>query len=134
MVSSPTFGEGEDACTEEEQWYGTKYRKIECVEGTWNEWKSLEHDKYPELQLPEVNDMIATDFELLEAAADEKTYPTDQPLCIHQDDNVELWYKPDNVFSMPKVNMMYSFTSGHGAFSAAHQYRKVIPVLCCVFL
>ena len=118
LVSSPTFGEGEDPCTEEEQWYTTKYRKIECDEGTWNDWKSLKYNKYPKLQLPEVNDMIATDFELLEAASDEKTYPKDQPLCIHQDDNVRLWYKPDNIFEMPKVNIMYSFASGHGVFSA----------------
>jgi insulysin len=138
MISSPTFGEGKNPCTEEEKWYGTRYCKVQCDEGSWNEWRSVKHDKYPELRLPEINDMIATNFDLIEAVSDKETYPKDQPLCIHQDDNVCLWYKPDNIFNMPKVNIMYSFTSGHGIFTAddvvaAHLFAEIVHEKCNEF-
>lgn len=137
MVSSPTFEEGE-MCSEEEKWYGTKYRNLDCDGETWGKWKAVRHGDYPELQLPEVNDMIATNFELLEAASDETKYPKDQPQCVHQDDNVCLWYKPDNVFKMPKVNIMYNFTSGQGFFSpdsvvAAHLFAELVQDQCNEF-
>jgi insulysin len=92
-----------------------------------NTWKSISHTSYPELQLPKVNDMIATDFTLLNqvvvgvvGVGDESesvSFPTDQPQCIHNDQNITIWYKPDNVFNMPKVNIMIRLTSGQGSFS-----------------
>ncbi|KAG7370665.1 secreted/periplasmic Zn-dependent peptidase, insulinase-like protein [Nitzschia inconspicua] len=137
MVSSPTFGEG-DNCVEEEKWYGTKYCNMDCDEETWNKWKAVSHEDYQELQLPEINDMIATNFDLLEGKSDETKYPKDQPQCIHQDNNICLWYKPDNVFDMPKVNIMYSFKSGRGPFSpdamvSAHLFAELVQEQCNEF-
>jgi len=137
---------------EEEPWYGTNYLTIEPNEVLLNTWKAITHEYYPQLQLPEVNDMIPTDFSLLTTStttddndgvnvvnvdvndsSKEKAVvgnillpvvtttttitPKDKPQCIHEDSNIRLWYKPDNVFDMPKVNIMIRLTSGQGQFS-----------------
>ena len=155
MVSSPTFeaasssGENDANATaadneekkeshETEKWYGTKYNTIEPNEALWKEWKSIHHDVYPALKLPLVNDMIATDFEVLEPSTQESSFPKEKPQCIHQDGNVRLWYKPDNVFDMPKVNIMYRFSSGLGAFSpnaivAAQLFTELVTEQCNEF-
>ena len=135
LISSPTFDTATTETTtedsgptmEEEKWYGTKYVSIEHDTQLYEQWNTIKHTEYPELQLPENNDMIATDFTLLcpptssnddgknETAADDAV-PTDRPRCIHSDNNIQLWYKPDNIFGMPKVNIMMKFTSGMGSF------------------
>jgi insulysin len=136
MISSPTFAEG-DQCNEVEQWYGSKYRSLDFDPALLKKWSEIRHDEYPALQLPQVNDMIATDFTLLDAASSDAC-PKDEPQCIHQDDNVRLWYKPDNVFDMPKVNIMYSFSSGQGAMTpsslvAANLFAELVQELCNEF-
>mmetsp|Transcript_41918 Transcript_41918/g.100697 ORF Transcript_41918/g.100697 Transcript_41918/m.100697 type:complete len:1075 (+) Transcript_41918:137-3361(+) len=145
MVSSPTFGSDDDEKEgeekdgyESERWYGTKYKNIPCDESTMKKWKSAKHQDYPELQLPEVNDMIATDFELLDLKDSPAEYPKDQPQCIHHDDNVLLFYKPDNVFEQPKVVISYSFSSGQGSISpelavATHLYTELVQEQCNEF-
>mmetsp|Transcript_42214 Transcript_42214/g.47009 ORF Transcript_42214/g.47009 Transcript_42214/m.47009 type:complete len:92 (+) Transcript_42214:529-804(+) len=50
---------------EEEPWYGTNYVTIAPNEGVMQIWKTSKHQDYPQLQLPEVNDMVPTDFSLL---------------------------------------------------------------------
>ncbi len=145
MVSSPAFDASAEDENEEkkqqyetEKWYGTKYTTIEPNEALWKEWKSINHDVYPALQLPLVNDMIATDFDILEPSTAESSFPKDKPQCIYQDDNVQLWYKPDNVFDMPKVNIMYRFSSGEGTFSphaivAAQLFTELVTEQCNEF-
>lgn len=137
MVSSPTFSEG-DVCNEEEKWYGTKFKSLECTEEVFSKWKGVSHEDYPELSLPEMNDMIATNFDLLEDSSDETKYPKDHPQCIHKDENVCLWYKPAGIFEVPKVNIMYSFSSGQGPFSpdasvAARLFAELVQEQCNEF-
>lgn len=145
MVSSPAFETSTEDASEEkktqyetEKWYGTQYNTIEPNEALWNEWKSIKHNMYPALQLPLANDMIATNFDILEPSTAESSFPKDKPQCIYQDDNVRLWYKPDNVFDMPKVNIMYRFSSGEGAFSphaivAAQLFTELVTEQCNEF-
>ena len=154
MVASPTFGSCEDDGNnisnnnsnedekkdehETEKWYGTKYSTIEPNETLWNEWKSINHGMYPALALPHVNDMVATDFEILEPSSKESSFPKDKPQCVYQDRNVRLWYKPDNIFDMPKVNIMYRFSSGQGSYSpdaivAAQLFSEMVTEQCNEF-
>jgi insulysin len=145
MVSSPTFGEqGDQTEVEEkekldtERWYGTKFKSIPFDESIAMKWNSAKHEEYPELQLPEVNDMIATDFALLDLKDSSTEYPKDQPQCLHHDDNVMVWYKPDNVFEQPKVVISYSFSSGQGSISpdlavATHLFAELVQEHCNEF-
>ncbi len=144
MVSSPAFDSSEEEEEEKKQdyqtekWYGTQYKTIEPNEALWKGWKSINHEAYPALQLPLVNDMVATDFDILEPSTKDSAFPKDKPQCIHQDKNVRLWYKPDNVFDMPKVNIMYRFLSGEGLFSphaivAAQLFSELVTEQCNEF-
>eukprot|EP00536_Pseudo-nitzschia_multiseries_P006915 jgi/Psemu1/319005/estExt_fgenesh1_pm.C_1530012 len=131
MVSSPTF---EGTTQETEKWYGTQYTVVEPNEALWSSWKNIEHIVYPALKLPAVNDMIATEFDLIESSS----FPKDKPQCIHQDNNLRLWYKPDNVFEMPKVILMYHFASGEGMFTphaivAAQLFTELVTEQCNEF-
>eukprot|EP00980_Cylindrotheca_fusiformis_P029009 scaffold22696_cov118-Cylindrotheca_fusiformis.AAC.3 len=104
MVSSPTMkGTTSSTCP----WFGTEYESIGVEEDLWKRLRDVKHSEFPELALPEVNDMIATDFDVLKAP----DMPQDMPVCILQTKTSRLWYKPDNVFEMPKVNVMFQFSS-----------------------
>jgi insulysin len=143
MISSPTFDEtlsssSSSSSAKIEKWYGTKYEIVECNPTVLEQWRQAQHKSYPELSKPQVNDMIATDFELLSTESLPIDTPVDRPQCIHQDENVRLWYKPDNVFDMPKVNIMFSFTSGQGPMSpdstvAAHLFAELVQEQCNEF-
>jgi insulysin len=117
VVSSPTFT-GQTSQTE--PWYGTEYEPIELEEAVLQSWSTAKHTDHAELHLPEKNDMIATEFDLKSSS---DTVPKDMPKCIlnqttagakeeYGKDNstdflCRLWYKPDNVFDMPKVNLLF---------------------------
>ncbi len=123
MVSSPSF---QLTNPETEKWYGTQYERIELEEALQNQLRTAMASDFPELQLPQVNDMIATDFELLSQEL-QTSFPLDSPQCIALSTTagtktsswsqpiLQLWYKPDNVFQMPKVNLLYHFSSSVAA-------------------
>lgn len=106
------------------QWYGTKYRIVEWQDGDDNDGDGLleqwtktlrgEHGgtgsslDVSDLKLPEPNDMIATNFDLVEAGAAFAVVNDQQPTprCLMDTPTCRLWYKPDTAFDMPKVNLM----------------------------
>jgi len=100
-ISSQTFV-GKTTYTE--PWYGTAYSMENISEDLINLWNHLSTESEYSLQLdfPEKNDMIPVDF-ALQAGID---IPKDEPVLILDTDRCRLWYKPDNVFDMPKVNVM----------------------------
>lgn len=123
MISSPTYHGNQDDnekqssyCSQEEPWYGTKYESIPIDETLWNSWRTVQHTDYSDLKLPEVNDMIATEFDLLPCPSE---IPKEEPQCILHSSQakIQLWYKPDNVFEMPKVNLLFQLSSVETAVS-----------------
>jgi len=92
----------------EEKWYGTPY----CQEGfgdtlfaRWQE-ASVDSDLIggsANLHLPPKNELIASDFDLREGRINA---PKDQPSLLLDSELCRLWYKPDNVFDMPKLNLI----------------------------
>ena len=116
LISSPTFA---DHLTHPltEKWYGTQYERVELDVPLQNQLRTALASDFPELALPQVNDMIATDFELLSTDF-RNSLPFDKPQCIALSSgsmsykpDMQLWYKPDNVFDMPKVNLLFHFPS-----------------------
>lgn len=81
--------------------YGTQYSILDLPVEVISRWKAP--NAVPDLRLPDENDMLATDFELKEKDA-ATTKP--HPVCLMDSDTCRLWYKPDTVFRMPKVNIM----------------------------
>ena len=121
-----------------EPWYGTKYEVIDLPTTLLEQWKTARAADYPELDLPLRNDMIATDFTLLHHADEESTMPKDQPICIRDTSNCRLWYKPDNVFEMPKVNISMLIQTRHAystceAAVCTHLWTELLQEICNEF-
>jgi len=101
-VTSKTF---EGSTKSKEYWYGTEYDIEDLSAEVCKKWSNASiHSDVAEgkLKLPEINDMIASDFSL----KDGQDMPKDEPRLSVDTDGCRLWYKPDNVFDMPKVNIM----------------------------
>ena len=101
-VNSKTF---EGTAQSKEPIYGTEYTIENLSEELCDSWLSATVDSKlinGMLHLPEKNDMIASDFTLNEI----NDAPLDEPRLLLDSDICRLWYKPDNVFNMPKVNIL----------------------------
>uniref|UniRef100_A0A6U3RP04 Peptidase M16 N-terminal domain-containing protein n=1 Tax=Ditylum brightwellii TaxID=49249 RepID=A0A6U3RP04_9STRA len=88
-----------------EPWYSTEYTMEDIGDDLIKrcEEASVE-DKFiaNRLHFPEQNDMIATDFTLKSVP----NFPKDEPRLLLDNSSARLWYKPDNVFDMPKLNVI----------------------------
>lgn len=90
-------------------WYGTRFKVLNTDEIAPYINSETDADWLSMLRLPGPNDMLATNFELVESPGQVFVEPEATPRCI-QDSNVcRLWYKPDITFRMPKVNVMVMF-------------------------
>ena len=97
MICSQTFA---GTTTQTEPWYGTEYEIIPMDESLLQSWSDSKQADYVGLQLPERNDMVATEFELKPSG---DTIPKDKPQCILEQYpngaasgnwSCRLWYKP----------------------------------------
>ena len=104
-VISKTF---EGKTNHKEKWYQTEYNIEDLEPDLCEKWSNAIVDTNDSnnvangLHLPEQNDMIASDFTLLQVP----DFPKDEPKLLLHTDRCRLFYKPDNVFDMPKVNIM----------------------------
>ena len=92
-----------DKCTESEAWFGTKYA-VEAISPAWEaEWVSNEKKQFaiPELHLPAKNELIATDFTLLDTPTPEPAAPS----IVHNTESCIVWYQSDDTFKMPRCNV-----------------------------
>lgn len=115
FVSSKQF---EGMTQEKEEWYGTEYNIENIAEDLKERWSNstVKSDLIVgELKLPEMNDMIADDFSL----KDGNNLPKDKPKLLSETEKCRLWYKPDNVFDMPKVNIMALLCTSAAASTSA---------------
>ena len=104
FVSSKEF---EGATEETDPWYGTQFKRVKIDSKFMDKLKNPLNDEelVKELHLPLLNDMLATNFELVERLpifAENECIPR----CFVDTSMCRLWYKPDTMFEMPKVNVM----------------------------
>uniref|UniRef100_A0A7S4JUU6 Insulin-degrading enzyme n=2 Tax=Odontella aurita TaxID=265563 RepID=A0A7S4JUU6_9STRA len=93
-----------------EEWYGVEYNAEDVAPALLKKWEdvtvddpNLKIEDKAKLSFPEKNDMIATDFDL---RSHPPSFPLDEPRLLDDISTLRLWYKPDNIFSMPKINVM----------------------------
>ncbi|XP_076245093.1 insulin degrading metalloproteinase isoform X2 [Calliopsis andreniformis] len=94
----------EDIANETEKWYGTKYKKEKIPENIINMWCNAGYSS--DLKLPEKNEFIPEKFDI-KSAENITKFPTiieDTPL-------LRLWFKQDDEFLVPKVNLSIEFVS-----------------------
>jgi len=105
-MMSVTSKKFEGRTQSKEFWYGTDYTVEDLPKSLCDRWSNASAASRTfdgMLKLPEQNDMIASDFSIVSAGEDA---PKDEPRLLIDSNLCRLWYKPDNVFDMPKVNIM----------------------------
>lgn len=90
-----------------EKWYGTEYNESPLDPANIERWSKITLPS-SDLHLPEKNDLIATDFELRDSSGFDG-----RPKLIVNSDLARVWYKPDDKFSMPKLNVMATLHTPH---------------------
>ncbi len=99
-VISQTFG---SIATEAEEWYGTKYKTEDIPREKLQRWKDVElSDK---LHLPERNEFIPSQFELVERDVGAPSHP----LIVRETPLSALWFKQDDEFLLPKSSLNVRF-------------------------
>lgn len=89
----------------EERWYGTKFKTEPIKKSVLDYWNGIGlHD---ELKIPERNSLIPDNFDL---------YPNDDdindlPQIIEDNALMRVWFKQDDIFKLPKANLMFDFVS-----------------------
>lgn len=93
-------------CTEEENWYGTKYCVTDLDPEWLNKWQNLEMN--PDLFLPDENKYLAKDFCLKEVPPEQKSK---HPFIIMENEKCKLWFKKDTKFNVPKAHIYFKLRS-----------------------
>ncbi|XP_045464651.1 insulin-degrading enzyme [Harmonia axyridis] len=87
-----------------EPWYGTKYKTVKIDKEILDEWENA--GLCDELKLPEKNEFIPSNFKL---------FPLDDvsehPIIIKDTALTRVWFKQDDVYKLPKANLMFDFVS-----------------------
>ncbi|CAG9763189.1 unnamed protein product [Ceutorhynchus assimilis] len=84
-----------------EKWFGTKYFVRDIPQDWLKQWQNA--PLIPELSIPPVNCFITTEFSILPDVDNNPEFPTK----ILQSDLVELWYKRDMKFKLPKAHYYF---------------------------
>ena len=93
VVSKTFSGQTESV----EKWYETPYTESSIPEPLLEEWSNV---TVKDLHFPAPNDFICTDFKLITPDAISAA-----PVLSHETESSRLWYKFDNVFCKPKLNV-----------------------------
>jgi insulysin len=146
MLMMITAKEYEATADLTDQWYGTKYAFADiddAVRETWqtpNGARTFDNEAdtaleasvltfMAKLRLPDPNDMVATNFDLLPASAELFPDKDSPPRCLQDTDVCQLWYKPDTAFKMPKVNLIYCMET-----TAVHTESPFASVLTSIWV
>ncbi|CAO3593944.1 unnamed protein product [Absidia cylindrospora] len=103
MLASQTPPKGV-TFTKREKWYDTEYEVMDFNSSLIDTLKTLEAD--PELQLPEPNAFVPTNFETNKMDIAE---PIKKPELIETNSRLRLWYKKDDTFWVPRANVWILF-------------------------
>lgn len=95
----------ENICNSTEFWYGTKYHTEKISSSTLKEWKNSGLNN--NLELPEPNPFIPTNFDVLDIENDMQK----NPVIIHDSAIMRVWHKQDGEFLKPKTIMNFDFSS-----------------------
>ncbi|CAH1389545.1 unnamed protein product [Nezara viridula] len=90
---------------QKESWYGTQYKLESISNDVIEKWK--DGSICNELHMPERNEFIPTNFDLFPRDENANMYP----VIIQETPYSRVWYKQDNDYLLPKVNMSFEFIS-----------------------
>lgn len=82
--------------------FGTKYLAESLTEELENKWSIIKPHSF--FSIPSENQYLTTNFSILPQSTDIK-----YPKKIFENNYIELWYKQDNHFKLPKSYVMFNF-------------------------
>lgn len=95
----------EGQVSHKEEWYGTEYKLEKIPQEKLKGWANCGlHDN---LSLPEINEFIPTDFELVPREQEQST----SPVMIRDTGMTRLWFRQDDKFLLPKSFVNFEITS-----------------------
>mmetsp|Transcript_33829 Transcript_33829/g.66784 ORF Transcript_33829/g.66784 Transcript_33829/m.66784 type:complete len:1007 (-) Transcript_33829:91-3111(-) len=111
FVVAKTF---EGKTKKKEKWYGTDYDIADFSPEQMKKWTeaSVLSDGMKELHYPARNDLICTDFNLRESVSNTRSVSKqDVPSLLMDTPCCRVFFKLDDTFKMPKLNVMMSMRS-----------------------
>jgi len=104
----------EEKCTEAERWYGTKYKVENIPAEKIASWENCGINE--KLRLPEKNDFIPTNFDLV----DRDWHKSEHPTILKENSLGRLWFKQDDEFLLPKTCINIELKSPIGYLDPHH--------------
>ncbi|XP_052772336.1 insulin-degrading enzyme-like [Mya arenaria] len=105
-----------------EEWYGTDYNIKKIPDEKIKMWETCGvSDK---LSLPEINEFIPTNFELVPRETEQSSVPR----MIKDSGMARLWFKQDNTFKLPKAFANFELTSPLAYLDPLHANMAVMFV------
>ena len=93
--------------TESEPWYGTKFKKESISQEIIKKWKNAGLNA--EFAYPMVNEFIPEDFVIRTNEASSEKPIEKLPVIIEDSPLMRVWFKQDDEFLLPKVNVTFAF-------------------------
>lgn len=91
-----------------EPWYGSKYKLEKIPDAIIVKWETCSRSN--ELRLPNVNEFITSNFEIL-YSDDKRQNGSPHPSIIQESVLTRVWFKQDDEFLLPKANLKFEFVS-----------------------
>jgi insulysin len=88
-----------------ERWYDIEYKQEDIRRSLIEQCTNIEHIN-PSLHFPIENPFIPRDFTIVE---EQDQNLTEFPIKIRDDQRCSIWYKKDQEFKQPRVNIFYNF-------------------------
>ncbi|KAK0161382.1 hypothetical protein PV327_009858 [Microctonus hyperodae] len=95
-----------DIARESEFWYQTKFDKIKIPDEVMKKWIAPGFNS--DLKIPDKNEFIPTNFDI---KANENSKIDKYPVIIEDNQLMRVWFKQDDEFRVPKVNLTFDFAS-----------------------
>ncbi|XP_052226154.1 insulin-degrading enzyme-like isoform X2 [Dreissena polymorpha] len=105
-----------------EAWYGTDYKLEKIPADKIKTWENC--GLHEALSLPEVNEFIPTNFDLVPQEMEQPA----APMMVKNTGMARLWYKQDNKFKLPKAFASFELTSPLAYIDPLHANMAVMFV------
>lgn len=103
----------EELCTEEEKWFGSKYKVVKATEAEMERWRAPSAAATEVFHVPEKNPFIPVNFDLCQRVPEGTP---GHPVIIYESPLTRLWFEQDQEFLLPKV------------WESQKPFRKSLPV------
>ena len=90
----------------QEKWYGTEYEYDDIPQELIHQIKSQPYDNNQNLHYPRPNHFIPTNFDVTKPKL---KHPQVAPYLIEHNNKINVWYKQDDTFEVPKGSIEVAF-------------------------